>query len=160
MIPGCKGSPGKNSLRHGDPALMAKVETEVNVLASRFKAHPGLDKAATYAMLKKHLEDNPHIYGATFAFAPMERGGATVKSSPYVYHDPSGMVEKDLIESYDYVTQEWYAQPVKLGQAVWSAPYFDEGGGNIWMITYSIPVYDSASRLIGVATSDLPIRSE
>jgi hypothetical protein len=43
-----------------------------------------------------------------------------------------------------------------MGKALWSALYFDAGGGEIWMVTYSVPVYDSESRLVGVVTSDLP----
>jgi hypothetical protein len=39
---------------------------------------------------------------------------------------------------------------------VWSEPYYDAGGGEAWMVTYSVPVYSSRKnpRLIGVVTID------
>jgi len=43
---------------------------------------------------------------------------------------------------------------------VWSAPYFDAGGGETWMITYSVPFFrrDGAARaLAGVVTADLDL---
>jgi hypothetical protein len=130
----------------------------VGDLASRFGASGDLTAPVVFNLLRRHLEENPEIYGAAFAFAPVERDSALIKSSPYVFRsggDAAGFVEKDLAASYDYTAEAWYAEPVKKGKALWSAPYFDAGGGEIWMVTYSVPVYDAESRLVGVVTSDL-----
>ncbi len=35
---------------------------------------------------------------------------------------------------YDYTVQDWYAIPIKNRKDRWSLPYFDDGGGNIWMV--------------------------
>ncbi|MFN6244412.1 MAG: hypothetical protein ACK4Y8_08670 [Bacteroidota bacterium] len=40
---------------------------------------------------------------------------------------------------------------------MWTAPYFDAGGGNIWMKTRSVPVKVNG-KIIAVATTDLPTR--
>jgi hypothetical protein len=156
LATGC-GRPDKASRE--EAGKRAAVEAQVGVLASRFGAGGDLTGPAVFTLLRRHLEENPEIYGAAFAFAPVERDGALIKSSPYVFRsggDTAGFVEKDLALSYDYATEAWYAEPVKVGKALWSAPYFDAGGGEIWMVTYSVPVYDSESRLVGVVTSDLP----
>ncbi|MBV5349910.1 cache domain-containing protein, partial [bacterium] len=34
-------------------------------------------------------------------------------------------------------------------------PYFDLGGGNIWMVTWSAPFFDEAGNVKGVATADI-----
>ena len=35
---------------------------------------------------------------------------------------------------YDYTTQDWFSVPIKNRKDRWSLPYFDDGGGNIWMV--------------------------
>jgi hypothetical protein len=137
-----------------DGADKTKVETRLGVLAARLADTPDLDAAAALRILRTYLEENPEVYGAAFAFAPRQADG--LKVSPYVYRAANGFVEKDLAASYDYAAEAWYAEPVAMKHALWSDPYFDEGGGEIWMITYSIPVYDAQARLIGVLTNDLP----
>jgi len=161
LAAGCASS-GDNAERSGaDVAAMKEVvETRLDALALEFGAVRDLDAQDAFGMLEKHLAGNPEIYGAAFAFAPEEREGEVVKSSPYVFRAAGGLVRKDLAESYDYVSEQWYSRPVEIGRAVWSDPYFDEGGGDIWMITYSVPIYEPDSVLIGVLTSDLPTEAE
>jgi hypothetical protein len=55
---------------------------------------------------------------------------------------------------YDYTTLDWYREPMSLRKDRWSLPYFDEGGGNIWMVTYAVP-FRRGKRLAGVVTLDL-----
>lgn len=141
-----------------DPAVIEQVENDLNNFADKLRKKKGaLDQKKAFGMLKDHIKNKPHIYGAAFAYAPAERQGKRIKSSPYVYRSEGKFIEKDLIESYDYEVEAWYAEPVKQGRAVWSAPYFDEGGGEVWMITYSIPIYTKGDHpaLIGVVTSDV-----
>jgi hypothetical protein len=139
---------------------MEMVEARLAALAPQFVEFEMSDEREVFDTLRTHLEDAPEIYGAAFAFVPVEQGGELVKSSPYVFRGGDGLVEINLAESYDYVVEQWYAQPVDEEMAVWSDPYFDEGGGDIWMVTYSIPLYDEDSVLIGVLTSDLPVDPE
>lgn len=60
--------------------------------------------------------------------------------------------------SYKIDEQPWLREPVDTESAVWSDPYFDEGGGNITMETYSVPIVVEG-RVVGVATTDLPVSS-
>jgi hypothetical protein len=120
-----------------------------------------LNKEAVFVLLADYLSKNPHVHGAAFAFAPRKKGGELIKSSPYIHRSGEQFIKKDLIESYDYTgsNQKWYVVPVQQKKPVWSEPYFDKGGGDAWMVTYSIPIYSSGkySRLIGVVTSDVLI---
>ena len=145
--------------RKPDPALMRKVEPVVRALAKQFAQEGNLDRGIVFAMLANHLWKNPSLYGAAFAFAPMVKDGKEIKSCPYVYRRGDQLVEKDLTNSFDYTApgQKWYVTPVKLGKPVWSEPYYDKGGGEAWMSTFSIPIFSSGQdrRLIGVVTSDI-----
>jgi sigma-B regulation protein RsbU (phosphoserine phosphatase) len=63
-------------------------------------------------------------------------------------------------DSYRYFYLDWYQIPRELNHPEWSVPYFDEGGGNIIMATYSLPFYHdngSEKRLSGVVTADISL---
>jgi phosphoserine phosphatase RsbU/P len=147
-----------------DSAVKSKVEPVVRALAKEFAQSANLDKGIVFAMLTNYLWRNPSIYGAAFAFIPAKKDGKEFKSSPHIYRSGEKLIQKDLIDSFDYTApeQKWYTVPAKLGKAVWSEPYYNKGAGEAWMTTYSVPVYagDTERRLIGVVTSDilLPVK--
>lgn len=60
-------------------------------------------------------------------------------------------------DSYDYTALKWFTDPVREKRPMWSDPYFDEGAGDIFMTTYTHPVYDTGNRLCAVVTVDLSI---
>lgn len=78
--------------------------------------------------------------------------------SPYWYKSSLGIKYKDLTSdtSYDINKQEWLVKPIQTNSGVWSAPYFDAGGGDIWMKTYSVPV-KKAGVIVAIATTDLQV---
>jgi len=135
------------------------VERELAAFAKKLSAQESLDGEVATELLRAYLNAHPEFYGAAFAFAPVEKGDKVVKSAPYVYRQETGLVDKNLIGSYDYSdgSQQWYTNPLKTGKALWSDPYFDAGGGNAWMITYSIPLYRAHNPHcpVGVVTTDL-----
>lgn len=141
---------------HPDAEVKATLEPRLEAFAAKFTGQTQIDKPAVFALLREYLQQNPDIFGAAFAYAPVNANGSTLLSSPYVFRTPDGLAEKDLAESYAYTEEAWYSRPVELARSVWSDPYFDEGGGDVWMITYSVPVYDTEGSLLGVVTSDLP----
>ena len=46
--------------------------------------------------------------------------------------------------------------PLSAGTGIWTPPYFDAGGGEIWMITRSVPARDG-QRVFAIVTTDLPV---
>lgn len=107
---------------------------------------PRGNRSAAIARLERYLKNHPGVYGA--AFAPVPAGGPAI----YVYRHRGGFATRELAPpAYDYARMEWYRQPIQRGTAVWSAPYFDEDGGDVWMQTYSLPVSG------GVLTNDVPV---
>lgn len=106
------------------------------------------------ARIRAYLEDNPEFFGSTVALIGED---GKVSTSPYVYRLNGGLAEVELAyPEYDIDHQDWLVRPRDGKQPVWSEPYFDDGGGNIWMVTRSVPLLENGE-VYAVATTDLPI---
>ena len=110
-----------------------------------------------YQLLRRTLEENRAIIcGAAIALDPAN-GGITNYCAPYVYLDKGQLVAKDLgAGNYHYDVWDWFNLAQKLRMPVWCEPYFDEGGGNILMVTYCYPVF-KGDEFYGVVTSDVSL---
>jgi sigma-B regulation protein RsbU (phosphoserine phosphatase) len=110
-----------------------------------------------HRVAERIVEDNPVIVGSTVALIP----GYSRKLplyAPYALREGDGVVIKSLaVEDYDYPSQEWFTKPVETGQGYWSEPYIDEGGGEILMTTYSVPIRDKKGNIAAVLTADLSL---
>lgn len=94
------------------------------------------------------------FFGATVAL--LDSGGYATYS-PYWCRSGDTLRETNLADtSYHINEQQWLREPIDSAHAIWTAPYFDAGGGNIWMKTRSVPVF-SNGRIIAVATTDLAL---
>ena len=103
------------------------------------------------------VEDNPVAVGSTVALEPGYIPGRPLYS-PYVYRDTDTLVFRSLAtEEYDYPSQEWFTKPIELGRGYWSEPYVDEGGGEMLMVTYSLPVRDKKDHIAAVLTADISL---
>jgi len=60
----------------------------------------------------------------------------------YDYHDPK---------------QEWYGGTKTARTFYVTEPYFDEGGSEITMVTLAVPMFETNSNFLGVATVDLAL---
>jgi len=49
------------------------------------------------------------------------------------------VISREVYDWYADPRWTWFQAPKAQGKAVWSAPYFDEGAGNVLMTTYSAP---------------------
>ena len=135
-------------------AVVAALDTLVAELVAELVADRPADAAAYTERLQAYLEAHPAFYGS--AAALLDRSG-TVIASPYVYRTADGYATIDLaVPSYNIETQEWFTAPLAANAGVWTAPYFDAGGGEIWMITRSVPVRD-AGGFFAIITTNLPV---
>ena len=108
-------------------------------------------------ILRNNLLRSHEIFGMALAFQPFSFDHRRKLLSAYVYRSPEGVIAKELDSlTYDYPQQCWYLIPALLGRAIWTEPYFDEGGGHILMTTYSAPFYRQG-KLFGVATADVSL---
>lgn len=111
---------------------------------------PGRRRAV--ALLRRTVSQNVELYGSGIGFEPALYGSR----APYVYQ-PSGvygtaqsaemkaataLVVTDLGRGgRAYEIGDWFQLPAQMRRAVWTEPYYDEGGGNIVMATYAVPVH-------------------
>ena len=106
---------------------------------------------------RRVVEDNPVVMGSTVALVP---GYYTLHPlfSPYACREGGRIVIKSLAtEAYDYPSQEWFTKPLELGEGYWSEPYVDEGGGDVLMTTYSVPLEDYRGKTAAVLTADVSL---
>ncbi|MBO4586970.1 MAG: SpoIIE family protein phosphatase [Bacteroidales bacterium] len=105
------------------------------------------------------VELNPVVVGSTIALVP----GYNKKYplySPYASRNmETGKIETLSLatESYSYPSHEWFNQPMTSGEGYWSEPYFDEGGGEMLMTTFSMPVKDRDGRIAAILTADISL---
>ncbi len=132
----------------------ADVVVALDTLAAELEADRPPFPDAWAKRLQDYLEAHPAFFGS--AAALLDRSG-NVTASPYVYRTADGYASLDLaVPSYSIEGQEWLTAPLEANAGVWTAPYFDAGGGEIWMVTRSVPVRD-ADGIFAIITTDLPV---
>ena len=134
--------------------LQTAVVAALDTLVAELVAERPADAAAYTERLRAYLEAYPAFYGS--AAALLDHAG-TVTMSPYVYRTADGYDTRDLVlPPYNIEAQEWLTMPLAANASIWTAPYFDAGGGEIWMITRSVPARD-AEGIFAIVTTDLPV---
>lgn len=121
-------------------------------------ANPMLTESEIQRQLAANIAQDPEIFGSCLAFEPGAYARARERFAPYAYRAGEEIAHKDIAASYDYTQPqwEWYARPRETLSDGWTEPYFDEGGGNIVMCTFSAPVIRDGT-FIAVMTVDLDV---
>ena len=112
-----------------------------------------------YAITERLLRNNEFIYGSAIAFEPNYYSSIGHYFSPYSYRGKNGNIRSRQLGTgtYDYHYMDWYQIPKLLDKPYWSEPYYDDGGGNMMMTTYSKPLYDNEGKLYAIITADLSL---
>ena len=112
-----------------------------------------------YDITERLLKNNEFIYGSSIAFEPGYFGSEGHFFAPYSYRDENGEIKSKQLgsETYDYHYMDWYQIPKLLDRPYWSEPYYDDGGGDMIMTTYSKPLYDSNGKMYAMITADLSL---
>lgn len=137
-----------------DTIRMREVEAAViTFVDSLQKSFP--DDSLVSTRIAAYLERHPsYFFGSTIA---VMNADTSVRLSPYWYRSGTSLAYADLaVASYQIRTKGWFTEPIAKRAAVWTEPYFDAGGGEIWMRTYSVPVIISG-RIVAIATTDLAV---
>jgi sigma-B regulation protein RsbU (phosphoserine phosphatase) len=141
--------------------ILLPVEKVPQNLSSFLEKRPR-DRRELLELLRTVVERNPEIYGAAVAFEPYRFAKEISYFAPYCYKEKNGNVKfVDLgNKSYKYIQQDWYQIPKELNRPEWTEPYFHEGGGEILMATYSVPLYrrvGGKKEFIGIVTADISL---
>ncbi|QGY43169.1 SpoIIE family protein phosphatase [Maribellus comscasis] len=114
---------------------------------------------SVYTLTRKVVENNSNVVGCAIAFEPYTYIKKGYYFAPYSYRTDSSVVSIQLGNAnYEYFFMDWYQIPHTLNRSYWSNPYFDEGGANQLLTTYSVPFYalkDSTPR--GIMTVDVSL---
>jgi sigma-B regulation protein RsbU (phosphoserine phosphatase) len=106
------------------------------------------------------VRNNLDIFGSCIAFEPYAFEPGLLNYAPYAYLRRDSVNMTDLAEgAYKYRDWPWYRDPAADGPG-WGEPYFDEGGGDIIMATYSVPFFDREQnhKFKGVVTVDISLQ--
>jgi tRNA A-37 threonylcarbamoyl transferase component Bud32 len=128
------------------------------MMAATLEQRPDWTEAQLDAWMRAALGKDSKLFGTTVAFEPRQFDPQREDFALYAYRKEGGLATKQL-KPPDYKlyrTWPWYTRPKQQGGPVWSEPFEDEGGGNIPMITYSVPLRRDG-KFVGVVTADLSI---
>jgi phosphoserine phosphatase RsbU/P len=112
-------------------------------------------------VLRGTLHINPEVFGTAVAFQPYAFDSARFYFCPYMSRKGKGFQVTQLGgKGYNYFYQDWYQIPRETEKSSWSEPYFDEGGGDILMATFSRPFFRDRlgkPQFTGVITADISL---
>jgi tRNA A-37 threonylcarbamoyl transferase component Bud32 len=111
------------------------------------------------AWMRESLQKDNRVFGTCVAFEPRQFDRQQEDFALYVCREAGGVTAKRLtFPAYSPLYREWawYKEPKAQRKAMWSEPFIDEGGGNVPMLTYSVPL-ERQGQLIGVVTVDLSL---
>jgi sigma-B regulation protein RsbU (phosphoserine phosphatase) len=142
-------------------AVLLPVERVAQNLACFVEDAPPLAEKELKGLLQAVVEKNPDIYGAAIAFEPHAFSSERGCLAPY-FCKSKGKVKFACLssDSYQHEKWDWYRIPKEVHHPLWSEPYYDTGGGDILMATYSVPFFQAVSgekRFMGVVTADISL---
>lgn len=111
-----------------------------------------------YEITKEVVQKSSLISGCAVAF-PSEFFPGIHYFSPFSYKDSLGNVKSKQLgaETYDYFTMDWFEIPYETKQSYWCEPYFDDGGGDKLMSTFSRPLLDEDGNVTAIITADISL---
>lgn len=120
-----------------------------------------LTRDSLIPILRSILSKNKSIYASAIAYEPNYFPEQGKFYAPYVFRQGDSIRSTMLgDENYEYAFMDWYQIPKMTNAPYWSEPYYDEGGGNIIMTTYSVPFYtirEGRKTFTGVVTIDVSL---
>jgi signal transduction histidine kinase/ActR/RegA family two-component response regulator len=123
---------------------------------------PDLNDEQIYGIARDSVARNPRVYGMALAFEPGMRKTVEDLFCPYAYRSQGKVATMNIgREVYDWYGDDkwqWWSLPKELGKGGWVEPYYDEGAGNVLMLTYSTP-FQKEGKFYGVATVDIDLET-
>ncbi len=150
-------------------SLANEIEQEFLVVSAAaknmavFLSSVDLDEELLLTEIRHMVEHNAKVFGSTVAFEPGAMLPDRSQFAPYYYKTRGGIAYEQLgTDSYNYFDKKWYRIAREKRAPTWSQPYFDEGGGEVVMTTYSHPLLypDSSERrgqVRAIVTADISL---
>lgn len=138
--------------------VLSDVETAVANSVWVIQEH--LDDADyMYRIVRQLVANNDFIVGSAIAFRENFYAAHGLQFSPYAWKNQQGVIETKQLgtATYRYHEMEWFKVPFASARPRWCEPYFDDGGGEVMMCTFSMPVLDAQKRVVAIVTSDISL---
>ena len=138
--------------------LTASVESAVENYAWIVNEHLK-DPDYMFKITGELVQNNPLIVGSTIAFEPNFFPSKGYYYSAFSCDDGNGGIKRIQQggEDFKYHGMDWYRVPKEAKVASWCEPYFDKGGAEIMMCTYSVPLMDKGGKVFAVLTADVSL---
>ncbi|MEI6436114.1 MAG: SpoIIE family protein phosphatase [Bacteroidota bacterium] len=123
--------------------------------------NPNISYSEVLRIARDFIIHDPFVFGTCLAFEPYLFNRDQYWCAPYAF-EKNGKIQTRVLGSgnYDYFKMDWYRLPKLLNKPVWTEPYYDEGGGDTLMCTYSTPIYrkiNGQRTFTGVLTMDVSL---
>jgi len=123
--------------------------------------NPKISYSEVMRIARNFVVQDSVVFGTCLALEPYASGKDVYWYAPYAW-ETDGRLNIKILGSagYDYFKKDWYRLPKLLNKPVWTEPYYDEGGGDTLMCTYSVPIYrivEGKKRFTGVLTMDVSL---
>jgi sigma-B regulation protein RsbU (phosphoserine phosphatase) len=140
--------------------ILRGVEKVPRNLAGIIEEYP-YTREDLFRLIKNAIASNSEVFGVAIAFEPYAFDLGSYYFSPYGYRE-NDRIDLTFLggDAYQYFHWDWYQIPKELNRPVWTEPYYDEGGGNIIMSTFSVPFYKEMNgkrAFRGIVTSDISL---
>jgi hypothetical protein len=138
-------------------AEKAAVQTELEAFVVNLSTIWPLDSAQISSNILDYLAvEGNKFYGC--AVVELDTNGEATSCAYWYRAKRKKLDYANLMDpAYNINSQSWLTLPLAQGTALWSDPYFDAGGGEIWMQTYSVPI-EKDGKIVGLATTDIRIK--
>lgn len=151
-------------IQHIDNVLLSVEQASGNVYYDLLSHLDQPERMVTYC--RKLVESNPHICGCAICFEPYyypERGQYFMAyihraTSQGVQHSNLPLVQAETFGSVPYTEQVWFTQPMESGRPCWLDPLKGDEAEGEAIITFSLPIYNSEGRVVGVLASDVSLK--
>ena len=144
-LAGCGGNDSEDEL----------VEKALDAFARDLDARP-IVPSELPARIRAYLSSNPSFFGSTVVLLDANQKATT---SPYVFKKGAGYADSNLVDdkAYGIDSQAWLVRARDSKTSTWTEPYFDAGGGDIWMKTRTVPLLKDGV-VYALVTTDLPTK--
>lgn len=137
--------------------LLQNVETALNQstwIIEKDLSHPD----SLYRIISSIVANEELIVGSGIAFEPYYYPEKGKYFMLYASHQGEKITTQVLGSlQYDYPCMDWYLIPKLKEQNYWSEPYYDKGGGNEIISSYSIPLYNKEGTMFAVFTANISL---
>ena len=139
----------------GNDSEQEVVEKALDAFAQDLAATP-IKPAELPARIRAYLSSNPSFFGSTVVLLDANQKATT---SPYVFKKGAGYADSNLVDdkAYGIDSQAWLVRARDSKTSTWTEPYFDAGGGDIWMKTRTVPLLKDGV-VYALVTTDLPTK--